>query len=217
MSSLPLHQDEDVPPAPPSVLARFPLISRLLAILIILMYIAGASFPGLRHVFAIVPNRVTHGYIWQVFTAGFFDVSVVTAVTNAIICLFVGSVLEPLWGPREYVRFIAIVNTAVGICLFMVAIFVYFMFGNEATLSSPIGGFGGVIAGFTVACKQTIPEHALSLLCLQIRVKHLPLMLLCTAVVLSMIARTLPEVPYTLYASFCLSSMLFTLFSLLLC
>lgn len=47
-----------------------------------------------------------HSYVWNVFTAGFFNKSLVLAIVMAFLYLVMGRFLVPAWGSVELLRFI---------------------------------------------------------------------------------------------------------------
>jgi len=49
----------------------------------------------------------------------------------------------------------------------------YIIFRNENLLFAEIYGFSGILASFSVAMKQLMPENQLPMLC-GLRIKHLP-------------------------------------------
>lgn len=98
----------------------------------------------------------------------------------------VGQYLEPLWGTREYVKFVLLMNVwgAVGTWTASVLLYSLGLAGwSIIDPWRPYGGFGGVIAAFAVVGKQLIPEYELPIAFLiPCRVKHFPLLLLCSSI-----------------------------------
>jgi len=100
-----------------------------------------------------------------------------------------GKYLEPIWGSREFLFFILLINTLAGIGAIISILIIYAVKNFDSNiLLIPIGGFCGVIGGFSVALKQLIPEQELSLIMiLPIRVKHLPVLTILWFVVASLL------------------------------
>jgi hypothetical protein len=48
--------------------------------------------------------------------------------------LLFGKVLEPLWGSKELLKFIFIVNLSTSVCVFMTAIVLYYITQEESYL-----------------------------------------------------------------------------------
>ena len=45
-----------------------------------------------------------HAYIWNLFTAGFFNNSILLALAMAVMFLVMGRFLVPTWGGKELLR-----------------------------------------------------------------------------------------------------------------
>ncbi|CAL8176835.1 unnamed protein product [Prunus armeniaca] len=97
--------------------------------------------------------------------------------------LFIGKLLEPVWGSREFLKFIFVVNFLTSICTFITAIALYYITMNENYLYLPLSGFYGVLSGFLVGIKQIIPDQELPLL--KIKSKWLPSLSLLLSIAIS--------------------------------
>lgn len=85
-------------------------------------------------------------------------------VVNAGLLVVMARYLEPIWGSTELLRFVLVVNAAVGVLAFCWMMLVFMMTGSEEYLYGRANGFHGVIAAFLVAIKQLLPEHEVRLL-----------------------------------------------------
>ncbi|EGG24491.1 transmembrane protein [Cavenderia fasciculata] len=114
--------------------------------------------------------------LWTLFTAGFYDYSIIGGILNIILLMIFGKQFEPIWGSTEFMKFISIVNIFSGLCVFLYFIFYYSITGQSSVLYEANScGFSGVIAGFTVVLKQLFPEQIIPIFFgVNIRAKHLP-------------------------------------------
>lgn len=55
-------------------------------------------------------------------------------VVSTIGLLFMGKVLEPIWGSREFVKFVFVVNFLTSVCVFITAISLYYITMQETYL-----------------------------------------------------------------------------------
>ncbi|KAJ3031859.1 UNVERIFIED_CONTAM: hypothetical protein HDU68_011618 [Siphonaria sp. JEL0065] len=114
---------------------------------------------------------------WTYITAGFVETNPVLLVFCLVGLLLAGRYFERVWGTRELVKFILLVNTLSAV-LSTFTVFFEFIASqqNEDLLyKTYIGGMLGLLSAFLVAFKQAIPEHSLSIAgAISIRVKNLP-------------------------------------------
>ncbi|PKI74603.1 hypothetical protein CRG98_004930 [Punica granatum] len=94
-----------------------------------------------------------------------------------------GRFLEPIWGSREFVKFIFVVNFFTSLCVFVTAIALYYISREENYLYMPVSGFHGVLVGFLVGIKQIIPDQELPVL--RIKAKWFPSIVLLVAIAVS--------------------------------
>uniref|UniRef100_A0A5B7AWI4 Putative rhomboid-like protein 19 n=1 Tax=Davidia involucrata TaxID=16924 RepID=A0A5B7AWI4_DAVIN len=131
---------------------------------------------------ALIPAR-TIPFAWNLITAGYIEQSVYGVVISTVGLLFIGKLLEPIWGSREFLKFIFVVNFLTSVCVFITAISLYYMTRQESYLYMPISGFNGVLSGFLVGIKQIIPDQELSLL--RIKAKWFPSLTLLLSIAIS--------------------------------
>nr|KJB73614.1 hypothetical protein B456_011G240600 [Gossypium raimondii] len=120
---------------------------------------------------------------WNLITAGYIEQSVHGVVVSTLGLLFMGKLLEPIWGSKEFLKFIFIVNFLTSVCVFITAIALYYLTMQEKYLYMPLSGFHGVLAGFLVGIKQIVPDQELYLL--KIKVKWLPSLMLLLSIAIS--------------------------------
>ncbi|KAG6402290.1 hypothetical protein SASPL_139168 [Salvia splendens] len=139
-------------------------------------------FPSAVSYLALIPAK-TIPFAWNLVTAGYVEQSIPGVFISIIGLLFIGKLLEPIWGSREFLKFIFVVNFLTSVCVFVTAISLYYITTQESYLYFPISGFQGVLSGFLVGIKQIIPDQELSLL--KIKAKWLPSIALLLSVVVS--------------------------------
>ncbi|XP_052722706.1 rhomboid-like protein 19 isoform X1 [Vigna angularis] len=119
------------------------------------------------------PNHIrTIPFAWNLITSGYVEQSIYGVVISTLGLLFIGKLLEPIWGSREFFKFIFVVNLLTSICVFITAIALYYITRLETYLYMPLSGFHGVISGFLVGIKQIIPDQELPFI--KIKTKWLP-------------------------------------------
>nr|GMC72954.1 rhomboid-like protein 19 [Ipomoea batatas] len=91
--------------------------------------------------------------------------------------------LQPIWGAKEFLMFIFIVNFLTAVCVFITAISFYYVTREESYLYLPISGFQGVLYGLLVGVKQIMPDQELPFL--KLRAKWLPTLALLVSIAIS--------------------------------
>jgi len=153
-----------------------PRLSKILAGFILLFYIFGLLLGDENSIkfLALVPGyTISDIYVWNIFTAGFFDKYLLSSLFDSAILVIFGKYLEPIWGSKEFLKFIMIINLLIGASTFVVVIVLYMILRDENLLFAEVYGFSGILASFSVAMKQLMPENQLPMLC-GLRIKHLP-------------------------------------------
>lgn len=140
----------------------FTRLCKGLAVVLVGGHILVQLFPPVVTYLAIIPAR-TIPFAWNLITAGYLEQSLYGMVISTIGLLFIGKLLEPIWGSTEFLKFIFVVNFLTSICVFITAIALYYATRLETYLYMPISGFHGVLSGFLVGIKQVVPDLELSL------------------------------------------------------
>jgi len=138
-------------------------------------------------------------YVWTLVTHSFLQRHFLLVLVDICVVILSGKLLEPLWGPLQIgIFFLAVTSISAAITA-IVYVFIYYVTGNTDYLfETHIHGLGAYIGGFVVAVKQLMPDHVLLKLPFgKFRNKHMPLMLLVSAGILS-IANVLNG-PYALH------------------
>ncbi|MBA0782478.1 hypothetical protein Gotri_000360, partial [Gossypium trilobum] len=132
--------------------------------------------------FALIPAR-TIPFSWNLITAGYIEQSIQGLVVSTLGLLFMGKLLEPIWGSKEFLKFIFVINFLTSVCVFITAIALYGVTRQENYLYMPLSGFHGVLAGFLVGIKQMVPDQELPRL--KIKAKWLPSLMLLFSIAIS--------------------------------
>ncbi|VVA18359.1 PREDICTED: transmembrane [Prunus dulcis] len=160
----------------------FTRLCKGLAVVLIGGHIVVQFLPQAVNYLALIPAR-TIPFVWNLLTAGYIEQSVYGVVVSTLGLLFIGKLLEPVWGSREFLKFIFVVNFLTSICTFITAIALYYITMNENYLYLPLSGFYGVLSGFLVGIKQIIPDQELPLL--KIKSKWLPSLSILLSIAIS--------------------------------
>lgn len=83
-----------------------PPVTSLLALLIFLFGACGVVLPYTVEYFALIPGNsiLFHYFIWNGFTAPFFELNIIKIAFNAGAVIAIGRVLEPVWKWRKFIR-----------------------------------------------------------------------------------------------------------------
>ncbi|KAM1268869.1 hypothetical protein ACFX13_001174 [Malus domestica] len=149
---------------------------------------------------ALIPAR-TIPFVWNLITSGYIEQSVYGVFISTIGLLFIGKLLEPVWGSREFLKFIFVVNFLTSICTFITAIAMYYITMTEFYLYMPVSGFHGVLSGLLVGIKQIIPDQELPLL--KIKAKWLPSISLLLSIAISFwIEKSATHLPFVIFGTY---------------
>ncbi|XP_078440405.1 rhomboid protein-like protein [Wolffia australiana] len=162
------------PSGGPRTFSGFTRLCKGLSVVLIGGYILLQIFPSAASYLTLIPAR-TIPFAWNLITAGYIEQSLPRAIISIIGLLFIGKLLEPIWGPKEFMKFILVVNFFTSTCVFVTAISLYYLKREEGYLYVQISGFQGVLLGFLVGIKQIMPDQEISLFSLlKIKAKWLP-------------------------------------------
>jgi hypothetical protein len=120
-------------------------------------YVANLLAPSLASTFALVPERTIPFCVWNVFTAGYYERYFASAVVDVLGMLYLGRCLEPMWGAEELVRFVVLINLAVGCAAFVTMYLLYVATYSQFYIFAKFSGFHGVLVALTVAVRQQLP------------------------------------------------------------
>ncbi|KAM0850540.1 hypothetical protein ACQ4PT_053022 [Festuca glaucescens] len=161
------------PAAKGSFFTGFTKLCKGLAVVLFLGHISIQLFPSAATYLALIPAR-TIPFGWNLVTAGYVEQTIPGVIVSIVGLLLFGKLLEPLWGAKELLKFIFIVNISTSFCVFATAVILYYLTQQEIYLYTPLSGFYGVLSGFLVGIKQIIPDQELDLFLLKIKAKWIP-------------------------------------------
>uniref|UniRef100_A0A7N0V4W5 Rhomboid protein n=1 Tax=Kalanchoe fedtschenkoi TaxID=63787 RepID=A0A7N0V4W5_KALFE len=146
-------------------------------------HVAVQIFPAAVTYLALIPAR-TIPFAWNLITAGYLEQTIYGAVVSTVGLLFLGKLLQPLWGSREFAKFIFFVNLLISVCIFITAISLYYITTQEIYLYTPLSGFHGILSGFLVGIKQIMPDQEL----LKIKAKWFPSIMIILSIAVCILA-----------------------------
>ncbi|KAF3433919.1 hypothetical protein FNV43_RR25022 [Rhamnella rubrinervis] len=178
----------------------FTRLCKGLAVVLVGGHILVQIFPPALAYLALIPAR-TIPFAWNLITAGYIEQSVYAVVGHTIGLLVLGKLLEPIWGSKEFLKFIFVVNFLTSVCVFITAIALYYITRQEDYLYIPISGFHGILPGFLVGIKQIIPDQELP--AIKMKVKWLPLLTVIVAIAMSfLLSEPLQFLPTTVFGTY---------------
>ncbi|KAJ9159950.1 hypothetical protein P3X46_025399 [Hevea brasiliensis] len=160
----------------------FTRLCKGLAVVLVAGHIVVQILPPAVSYLALIPAK-TIPFAWNLITAGYIEQSIYGVVVSTLFLLIMGKLLEPVWGSKEFLKFIFIVNCLTYVCVFITTIALYYIMRQENYLYMPISGFQGILSGFLVGMKQIIPDQELPLF--TIKAKWLPSIALLLAIAVS--------------------------------
>jgi membrane associated rhomboid family serine protease len=105
--------------------------------------------------FALIPNSVFSGAIWQLFTYGFLHAGVMHLVLNLLILAFIASDIESVWGRKKLLVYYFFCVTLAGVFY----LFTQALLDNPHYLSRPMVGASGGIYGLLLAYGVLFPNN----------------------------------------------------------
>ncbi|KAG4164552.1 hypothetical protein ERO13_A13G024400v2 [Gossypium hirsutum] len=161
---------------------EFTKLCKGLVLILVGVHIVVQLIPSSLTYFALIPAR-TIPFGWNLITASYVEQSIQGLVVSTLGLLFMGKLLEPIWGSKEFLKFIFAVNFLTSVCVFITAIALYGVTRQENYLYMPLSGFHGVLAGFLVGINQMVPDQELPRL--KIKAKWLPSLMLLLSMAIS--------------------------------
>ncbi|XP_042452206.1 rhomboid-like protein 19 [Zingiber officinale] len=178
----------------------FTRLCKGLSVILIGGYVLLQIFPSILPYVALIPSR-TIPFAWNLITAGYIEQSILGVAISTVGLLSFGKLLEPLWGSKEFLKFIIVVNLLTSICVFVTAIALYYITRQESYLYTPFSGFYGILSGFLVGIKQILPDQEI----LKIKAKWIPTLVGLISVVTSFFTTNsvsyLPTLLFGMYMS----------------
>ncbi|KAL2227772.1 UNVERIFIED_CONTAM: Rhomboid-like protein 19 [Sesamum indicum] len=116
-----------------SIYTGFTRLCKGLAVVLIGGHIVVQILPTAVSYLALIPAK-TIPFAWNLITAGYIEQSIIGVVISTVGLLFIGKLLEPIWGSREFLKFIFVVNFLTSVCVFITAISLYYVTRQELYL-----------------------------------------------------------------------------------
>lgn len=158
---------------------RITRLSKVIAALLFALWAVSYFVPETVSYLALVPGR-TLPCVWNLVTAGFVTTNPIKMAFEVLAVLFFTRLVEPVYGSKEYLKFLLVVDLSTNICV-LAGVYVYFAAAQDERkgdiLYKPFCGFHGLLAGLIVAVKQVMPEHEAKLFgVVKFTFKFLPLL-----------------------------------------
>ncbi|GFR48527.1 hypothetical protein Agub_g10422 [Astrephomene gubernaculifera] len=183
--------------------SRITRLSKVIAVLLVALYFLAFFLPETVDYIALIPGR-TLPYAWNLLTSGFLTTNPYKLGLEVIGVLLLTRLVEPVYGSKEFLKFLFVVDLSVNICV-LVGVYVFFALGRDTgdILYTKFGGFHGMLAGIVVAVKQVMPEHEAKLFrFVKFSFKYLPLLFVTATVGLAAGLKQYMEVPFLLLGTY---------------
>ncbi|XP_062515786.1 transmembrane protein 115-like isoform X2 [Corticium candelabrum] len=100
-----------------------------------------------------------HFRLWTFLTAPLLETHWWNVVLDIILTAMAAQMLEPLWTSKELLVFVTIVGVASSVLTAFLFVLLYIPLRRDVFLFSSFHGFMSVLAGYSVAFKQIMPDH----------------------------------------------------------
>eukprot|EP00897_Mesotaenium_endlicherianum_P009299 jgi/Mesen1/8398/ME000468S07827 len=186
-----------------SLFTGYTRLSKALSAILAIGFLVTYLIPSAGEVLLLKPGK-TIPYAWNLVTAGYTETTVINLLFSIFALLIIGKFIEPIWGSKEFLKFILVVNFLTALNTFALTIALYYSTLKDEYLYAPLCGFHGVIAGFLVALKQLMPEQELiTLSTFNFRAKWLPSVAVLSAVILcAALGQALLYLPFIIFGTF---------------
>jgi membrane associated rhomboid family serine protease len=147
---------------------RLILIYAAIYLLTVILRVA-APLPSqwIEYYFALIPQFVVHGYLWQLITYSFLHFELMHLLFNALALWMFGSYLEGDWGTKKFLEFYFFCTVAAGLTTVAVA---YMHIPGLLPRTATIGASGGIY-GLLVAFGVLYGDSEIMLFPLPFRIK----------------------------------------------
>lgn len=186
------------------LLTGFTRLSKAIVAMLVVSCLVTYIFPSSSMDYLALRPAKTIPFAWNLLTAGFTERYPVTLAFDALALLYIGGVLEPIWGSKEFFVFILAVNLCTAFSTFFLYYVLFFVTQREEFLYSPICGFHGVVAGMLVGVKQLLPEQEITaFVVLKFRAKWVPSLFVVLAAVGCVAAgRAVQYLPFVVFGTY---------------
>jgi len=179
-----------------------PRFTKTIICFVIFLFLIQIAFPSTRHVLALTADFIfasPFSFI-QLFTAGFLEVNIITLCINCVLFAWLGKYLEPIWGTKEFMKFIFLNDIGTTITSYCLVIILFIITGKDPSLLYHYFwcGFSGITCGLLVAIKQLNPEFGIYLFFFYLRAKFIPSLIVLLMVGLMFAGISLHAAPFVL-------------------
>ena len=148
---------------------------------------------------ALTPGYVLppHFCYWTFITYPFLEAHIWNVMIDILVIFLSGKLVEPLWGAQEMLFFFVVVSVLVGICSTGYYLLAYVLFqSTDVLFVYRINGLAGYVGAFSVAVKQTMPDHVIINSPFgKLRNRHVPSYVLLLAIVVRLLKIQPPTFP----------------------
>lgn len=143
--------------------------------MLIIVFAVEFYIPSTSAYIALVPGR-TLPCVWNLITAGFLTTNVVTLIIDVVALLLLARLVEPVYGSKEFLKFLFIVDLAT-CCSVFLGVYIMYAYTTEGKLLyTEFHGFHGIAAGLLVAVKQILGDQEAKLFgVIQFNTKYIPI------------------------------------------
>mmetsp|Transcript_44155 Transcript_44155/g.107912 ORF Transcript_44155/g.107912 Transcript_44155/m.107912 type:complete len:381 (-) Transcript_44155:179-1321(-) len=153
-----------LPTTVPGIIDLFvsaPLAVKVLVAITMGLYLSQLVVPDVESVLAIIATNTygAHSYVWNVFTAGFFNDNIAMTLAVSLSLIVMGRYLVSSWGSREFISYVVFTNFTVGCGIFVAQIFYYMTSFSYSYLEQPVSGGMGILSALMITIKQRLPDE----------------------------------------------------------
>jgi membrane associated rhomboid family serine protease len=134
---------------------------KVICTVVIVLYIF-SFIPSLTDLLSVNPgiSYPPHFRLWSFITAPFLETHWWNVLVDVILTAMAAQMLEPLWTSKELLIFVCIVGLASSVVTAFIIVLLYIPLRRDSLLFSSFHGFVGILAGYSVAFKQVMPDHS---------------------------------------------------------
>lgn len=116
---------------------------------------------SLPQILGLSASGLLSGFVFQIITYPFVEISLMSFIFNALVVWFIGSELESQWGRRVYIRFLLI--NVLGVAIISALINILLLYGTVAS-STPLHGLTGINFALLIAYAMIYPDRQMSMM-----------------------------------------------------
>ena len=181
-----------------AALGNSSVVVKFLCVSVVVGYLLSFNSSALNGL-AVTPGNILppNFWYWTLFTYPFIETHIWNVLVDIVIVVLYGKLVEPLWGAKEMLIFFVVVTLVVAVAstLFYLCAFLVLR-SPDYLFFTKICGLAGYVGAFSVAVKQTMPDHVLINSPFgKMRNKHIPTCLLVCAIIARLTGIVMDEYP----------------------